>query len=186
MRWVEPSPVDVIIPAYHEGVSLSEVARAVDNSMLHGQLIIVENVKGKGNALLRGLEKVQTDRVAFFDADLLGITGSHVDLLLSAPAGAMTCGTVTPRWPLTNLQERWGTVSFSGERVLPTWLARATPLEGVGYGCEAAFHKAAAAYGVPVHYVHLNGIHHKTTAEHGKPFSHHVKRWSEVAATMFG
>ena len=169
-----PKSVDVVIPAYEEAPGVTrDVERAVAQSRL-GHPIVIEGVPDKGTALARGLELVTTAQVAFLDADLLGLRSDHVDCLLSQDPDAMTIGLIS------------GPSLISGERVMPTWLARATPLEGAGYAAEGRLFRAAIRHGVPIRYVPLGGIHHRTTAEKRRPLSLHARRLGGIVRGFSG
>lgn len=95
----------VIIPAYNEHDRIGVVLKAVTKSKLADEIIVVsdgstddtvaeaskfsgvrvialEVNQGKGAAMLAGVKSTKADIVAFFDADLIGLQGYHVDLVL--------------------------------------------------------------------------------------------------------
>ena len=160
---------DVVIPAYYEDPEvLAGVVDAVRGSALAGRVIVVENVRSKGAAMAVGLQHVTTERMAFFDADLVGLTPDAVDLMLSPQEGMVIGAIKAPSL-------------FSGQRCLPTAIAARANLAGSGYGAEIKLAKTALAAGVPIRFVELPGVHHLTTEEKGKGLAVHVNRWADVA-----
>lgn len=97
--------IATIIPAYNEEKTIGSVIDVVKNHPLIHEVIVVsdgswdrtphiarqregievielEKNRGKGGALMVGIEKTNAPLLLFLDADLLGLTESHLDLLL--------------------------------------------------------------------------------------------------------
>jgi len=96
----QPS-VAAIVPAYNEEKTIGVIIRSLKSSPSIGEVIVVadgcedqtaeiariagatvvelpEN-QGKGKAMLEGVAQTDADIVAFFDADLVGLTPDHVE-----------------------------------------------------------------------------------------------------------
>lgn len=117
---------------------------------LSGATSICRNrARGKGQCVMDALPLVMSPRVIFCDADLTGLTHDHISHLLH-PLDGMLVG--VPEFPTQSelamtgqpqkwrmrLQSTWHMVS--GERTVPTALARALPLHG--YLMEAQLNQA--------------------------------------------
>lgn len=173
--------IDVIIPARDEADTIGEVVRAFRRVDYIGTVIVVSNgphpyltalaaanegaftrqddsLGGKGQAVRLGLEWVETEYVCLCDADLTGLRSEHVRSLTYGHPDHMTVG-VPDRsvrnpvpWPVSD--EVWA--ANSGERCLPTSLARGLDLHG--YCMETQINHAAKKAGIPVRYVRLEGV----------------------------
>jgi glycosyltransferase involved in cell wall biosynthesis len=142
--------IAAIVPAYNEDSTIGEVVRVLKTSPFLSEVIVVsdgstdETVfkarqagaivyelaqnQGKGEAMRYGVSKTQADTVAFFDADLLGLTAKHVEQLarpvlegkLAMCVGLRDRGSISrllgPNLPL-----------ISGERVLQKKIIEAIP-----------------------------------------------------------
>src|SRR5438876_436250 len=98
--------VAIIIPAYNEEQRVSAVIQAALQSKLANEVIVVSDgstdktaevagkfpgVKvidlkvnvGKGGAMCAGVEATNAEIVAFVDADLIGLTGQHIDHIIA-------------------------------------------------------------------------------------------------------
>ncbi len=98
--------VAVIIPAYNEEEGIADVLRAALDSRLATEIIVVSDGSvdrtarvastfrgvrvidlkanvGKGGAMCAGVDSTQADVVAFVDADLIGLTGRHIDSIIA-------------------------------------------------------------------------------------------------------
>lgn len=159
---------DIIIPAYREDPAVvAGVLEPIRASHHAGRIILVTDVASKGAAMAAGLARAITGRVAFFDADLTGLTTDAADRLLAATDG-LVVGVVT----VPSL--------LSGQRSLPTTLARQAGLTGAGYGAEMRINRAALRTRTPIRFVDLPGVHHLSTEEKGRSPAVHVKRWADV------
>jgi len=101
-----PAKVAAIVPALNEEGTIGAVVNVLSHSPLVDEVIVVsdgsidgtvqrarqagatriiehERTRGKGRALLSGLAATRAPIVAFFDADLLGLTLQHVEQVIS-------------------------------------------------------------------------------------------------------
>lgn len=96
--------VTAIVPAFNEEETIAEVVRILKSSpSIHEVMVVSDGStdktadlaraagahvhelfhnRGKGEAVRYGVSKTDADIIAFFDADLLGLTREHVSLLL--------------------------------------------------------------------------------------------------------
>lgn len=162
---------DVVVCAHNEAATIGRVLVAVVSAPSAGRVIVVADsctddtvaialqhgaevldttARNKGSAMAQGLDLVDTPLVAFVDADLSGLTIGHVEGLLTAPPlnGQVVgvrdnVGTLTRHLP-----------SISGERRLPTSVARAAGLARAGWAAETRLNVAVERAGLPwAHYV---------------------------------
>lgn len=128
--------------------------------MYTGTLHILSSAEGKGQAIMAGLNHVESERVIFCDADLTGLERRHVQIL-ARPHGGMIVGyTDRPErmpvpWPVPD--DIWQLVS--GERSMPTHLARQLRLHG--YAMEAQINVLMRRTALPVQFFHLTGVQGK-------------------------
>jgi glycosyltransferase involved in cell wall biosynthesis len=168
-------PVDLIVPAHNEAPRIAPVLEAISRSPAVGSIIVVcdactdgtEEVASqfathlittpahdKGTAMATGLAAVTTPLVAFMDADLRGVTPEAVTLLLSHPPLKGQLVGLRSGYP-----QAFGALpSLSGERRVPTELARSVPLIGSGWKAEMLINVAVARAGLPWGHVVLPGV----------------------------
>lgn len=167
-------PPAVVIPAFNEARTIRAIVRAFVRCPGIGPVFVVDDQSGdgtgalaeaagayvvpgpgisKGEAVMAGLECVDTERVIFCDADLYHFTWRHAALLAQAYRG-MVVGT------FENVS-----ISNSGMRAVPTKVA--TALRLTGYSMESQLMEATAAAGLPLIAVDLPGVIHP--ARPGEP-----------------
>jgi glycosyltransferase involved in cell wall biosynthesis len=167
--------VDVIIPALNEQDTIKPVIKTVRASNRIGKLIVVSDLskdatshlareagaivvkgpgKGKGQAMMRGLQEVRSPRVIFMDADITGLTVRHVNAL-AEPAFGMIVG-LRDMGRFNFMQAYAGLPTIAGERSLPTGFVRRLQLEG--YGAEMQINAAVARQGLPVYHFIMKGV----------------------------
>jgi polyisoprenyl-phosphate glycosyltransferase len=142
--------VTAIVPAHNEEKTVGEVIRVLKSSDLIKEVIVVSDgsrdktVKvarmagarvialpkqlGKGKALLAALKQTRSEIIAFFDADLIGFTKDHVELLalpVVNGARAMNVG-IRDRGAVGRFISHHGTL-ISGERVMLKSVADGVP-----------------------------------------------------------
>lgn len=116
--------------------STAAVARSNGAFVINGPGI------GKGEAMRHGLSFVTSDRVVFADADITGFMPNHAQYLMLDYPGM-----------IVGLRDNGSALlpflpPISGERSLPTWIAKNTPL--VGYGAELSLDSAVRRAGLPI------------------------------------
>jgi len=154
---------DVLIPARNEARTVAGVVSVFRHHPEVGTVYVVDNAStddtgpiaaragaevitcrtsGKGEAVTAGLKLVTSPRVIFCDADLIHLTPEHVSAL-AAPYRGMTIGVVDKMR------------NSSGQRSLPTELARITKLSG--WGMERDLLLMCLRLGIPRKFVELDG-----------------------------
>ncbi len=120
----------------------------------------------KGTAMAVGLHEVTSELVLFADADLKGLRSEHVEALATLPPlegqlvgirGQTVVGGSVPR-PLGILP------SLSGERRIPTLLARSVALGGSGWRAETLINAAVAKAHLPWRHLMLWGVANRSKA----------------------
>jgi glycosyltransferase involved in cell wall biosynthesis len=178
---VSDDVIDVVIPARNTADNIASVVRPFYNHPAIGHIIVVANppdlriskalnefdypvlllhtgAEGKGQAVMRGLNDVQTEYVVFCDSDVIGLTEDHVSMMVSdAVAGEDSLLIGVPEYP-DNLNERrlWAWPWVSGQRCVPTRLVR--PLILHGYLMETQINRAARYAEYPVRLEWLKGL----------------------------
>jgi len=121
--------VALVVPAYDEGSTIGGVVRTAITSGLFRQVIVVNDGsrdctsdiaskagalvidlypnQGKGAAMRRALECVETEYVMFCDADLLKVEGEHFQTLIDKM--------------LTGYDLVVGVLSDPGQKLVPCW-----------------------------------------------------------------
>lgn len=168
--------MDVVICARNEERTVGDVVRAF-TVIPHTRVIVVDDnstdstatmarnngafvVKGpgigKGEAMRCGLSFVTSDRVVFADADITGFQSNHAQFLMFDYPGMIVGmrdngSALLPGLPL-----------ISGERSLPTWIAKNTPLSG--YESELALNSAVKRAKLPIYTFTMYGVRSPTRA----------------------
>lgn len=193
--------VDAIIPAYNEGPRVATVIRPVLASGVFRRVVVVDDGstddtaaiasnagasvmrlwpnRRKGGAMFAALQATDADAVAFFDADLVGLTADHVRALVApvvTGGAAMAVGMRDhgPVW--TQLQA--GIPPLTGERVVTRDVWERVP-DSFWNGFRVEMGLNAAARGRKVVAVPLTGM--TITPKWGKVG---IKRGLEDAARM--
>lgn len=114
-------------------------------------------VRGKGENIGTVIDCVDTATVIFCDGDLTGLTPDHIRGF-TCPCPWMTIGVIDyPQLspvPWVVPMDTWA--MMSGERCLPTDLARRIPWHG--YTVEAFLNREADRTGVEIHFKRLAGV----------------------------
>ncbi len=159
---LEKQRISLIIPVYNEELRIGNVLRVVsslewldeiitiDDGSSDGTVAEIERFpvrlikffdnRGKGAALQRGLESLKADIVLFLDADLVGLSESHLRQLITPLLNnkdlAMTVGRFAGgRWS-TDLSQRIAPI-LNGQRALRAQFAGELPdLSSHRYGVE--------------------------------------------------
>lgn len=122
---------------------------------------------GKGAALMRGLNEVQTPNVMFLDADLIGLKPGHVQALaeplLNGQAEA-TVGLFTGARRSTTLASHL-TRQWSGQRALKTAHLQGLDFAKLRYAIELAIEARWEDLNIRPQYVMLPDVTHRTKEE---------------------
>ena len=189
---------DVVVPAHNEAATIGQVvdaARAAPSvssvivvadkctdataaiAQQHGADMVVEIAAGnKGSAMAAGLAHVTTADVLFVDGDLVGLQWQHIEgLLLAGPIGGQVSGLRDEKYALGSNR----LPPITGERRLPTKLARTVQLDGAGYRAETLINAAVGRARLPHKNYVMVGVHNPTRASRA-PVSW-VTMWGDLA-----
>jgi glycosyltransferase involved in cell wall biosynthesis len=172
----EASTVGAVVYAALDARSVDEVI-VVDNASTdstsrvaaaHGARVVVEERKGKGEAMRAGALATEAEAVVFLDADLVGLRAEHVDDLVEpvlAGQADMTCG-LFDRGPVANPIFLEGLPVLTGQRALRRDLFLALDEEDLrGYRVEAALNALVAERELCRIDQVLPGLWHRTKEE---------------------
>ena len=171
--------IDVVLPARHCSLTLEDIVSVFSAHPAIGRIIVVSNppdlmheailraypnvvhiqcmADGKGQAVMRGLERVITQYVILCDADIINLTTEHIDTMICDAVleeDSMLVGVCDPP---DNLSERrlWSWPWVSGQRCVPTRLLK--PLRLHGYLMETQINCAATHANLPLRFEWLRG-----------------------------
>lgn len=136
------STITCIIPAYNEGPRIAAVARVAVAHPALSEVIVVDDGSrddtaaiaagvpgvrllrqprngGKTAALARGLAEATGTHVLLLDADLTGLTETHLGALIAPVTQGRSAISISLRGNAPGLWRRIGLDYISGERVLP-------------------------------------------------------------------
>src|SRR6185437_3487984 len=175
--------IDVIIPSRNEAATVGPIVEAfravpkvddiivaidstTDNTLEVVKKLdcgyIVGDWDGKGQAIKAALDLAENERVVFCDADLTGFTATHAAMLTEYEYPyneneIIGVPDFSPNLPWAHKvkdAQVWGDVS--GERAIPTWLARNLDLHG--YAMEVQINAAIQRHRIPFKKVRLRGV----------------------------
>ncbi|MCR6544709.1 glycosyltransferase family 2 protein [Dehalobacterium formicoaceticum] len=179
------SSVTAIIPAFNEENTIGGIVKVLSQITEVKEIIVVsdgsadntaeraraagakvielqENV-GKGGAMSAGVAQAQYEVILFLDADLIGLTPTHVRDMLDPVlkgAAAMSIGIFEKGRLATDLAQVVAPY-LSGQRVLRKDLLRAMrDVEDSGFGVEVTLTKYAHDHHLKVQEVELAGMTH--------------------------
>ena len=178
--------IDAVIPARDEAPTVADVVSAVRNCTYVREVIVVDDGStddtcerasdagakvvrraasegSKAKAMEAGVEVSDADAILFVDADLLGLTSSHLDAICEpfvAGRAIMSLGTFD--YGFWN----WLVLRFpptSGERIVPRWVFDAVPPEKRdGYTIEVFLNEVITEARKPTVARVMNGVTHRT------------------------
>ena len=174
--------VTAIIPAYNEETTIAQVVKVLLSSVYVSEVFVISDGSsdqtaqraraagarvheiprqgGKGEAMLHALIHAPAPIVAFFDADLRGLTAAHVEqLVLPVLNGsrAMNVGLRDRGWWVTALTRHLPLIA--GERVMLRSVIEQTPAQYVkGFMVEASLNYYCRSHGLPYGSVELKGL----------------------------
>ena len=178
--------VAAIIPAYNESLRISAVlaallqAQSVDDIFVvddgssdgtaeaaqdHGRVNVIHldaNV-GKGGAMWAGAQDARADVILFLDGDLIGLTASHVDALVTPVRAGdtdMAVGVFRGGRGITDLSQLL-LPYISGQRAIRRSLFLSVPRVATArFAVETKLTKFAKVHRLRVSYVPLCGVTH--------------------------
>jgi glycosyltransferase involved in cell wall biosynthesis len=205
--------VSVIIPAYNEEAGISAVVEACKLSSLVSEIIVVDDGstdltpliasnlgikvlsyggnKGKAFALLYGTKYAKEDFLLLLDADLIGLTESHIkDLIMPVISGESdsTIGLFTGGRFKTDLAHAI-TPNLSGQRCLSkNFMLSLAPYASARYGIEVAITRHQMKENKKVKKVYLENVTHimkeeKTGRETG--FLSRMQMYKDILKHVF-
>ncbi|MBI2049963.1 MAG: glycosyltransferase family 2 protein [Candidatus Staskawiczbacteria bacterium] len=179
--------VAAIVPALNEEANVGNVLKVLSNSSYFDEVILVDDgstdktseigqrfgakvVKiskiggsGKGNAMRQGVKATDADIIVFFDADLVGLSESHISLLVEPMLKndiAMCIG-IRGRWGgLPRLIVKMDSLmAIGGERAMKKSLFEKIPEEFMqGFSVETTLNYYCLVKSLSVHYVALDNL----------------------------
>ena len=210
-RFCPTRPVTAVIPAWNEAQTIGAVVYAaldaslvdevivVDNASTdgtgavaatHGARVIVETVRGKGEAMRAGVAASPgAGVVVFLDADLVGLRPGHIDSLVGtvlAGRADMACG-LFDRGPVANRFFLRTLPVLTGQRALRRELFdRLDRADVQGYRVEAALNSLVAQRGMARDDQVLTGLWHRTKEEKmTSPVVGHATKLAMLATACF-
>ena len=191
-----------IVPAFNEEKTIGDVLEVLEKVSLIKTIIVVsdgstdntvdvarnynvevvelEENRGKGGALIAGLENFRADVVLFLDADLIGLTVEHVHNLLEPVLEGgvdMTIGIFEKGRFATDLAQRM-VPKLSGQRALKfSLLEQIADIDISRFGVEVALNRFMESSGIEVQEVILSDMSHVMKEEK-------LGVWKGMAARM--
>lgn len=179
---------DVVVCAHNEAATIGRVLDAVYETSGIGvvhvvadrctdrTVVIADNwgasvwpgdYGDKGSAMAAGLDHVVTTRVLFIDADIAGLSAGHVEgLIFAPPLDGQVVGIRASAGPLARHLP-----PISGERRLPTAVARAAGLARAGWAAETRLNVAVERAGLPWRHYLMEGVTNPLRPSVGKYLS---------------
>lgn len=178
--------IAAIIPAYNEEKTIGDVLSVVTECKQIDQVIVVsdgstdDTVKiarqfggvevvelmenrGKGGAMKAGLEHTRAGIILFLDADLIGLTGDHIDALLRPVLEnetVMSLGVFEKGRVATDLAQKMAPY-LTGQRALQRdILGHISDLDLTRFGVEVALHRYVEENNIPVALITLPDLSH--------------------------
>lgn len=177
------SPVDAIVPAKDEERTIGTVASVLVAAGCFRRVLVVDDGssdgtraealaagaecmslrpnRGKGGAMRAAIPGCAgASRIAFFDADLLGLRADHVTRLVALGRTCdMACGLrdYGPFW--NDMQTKWPWGMITGERVVAPWILDRLPGDcWSGYKIETAMNMICQQAGGSVRSLLMDGV----------------------------
>ncbi len=176
----------VIIPAYNEATRITAVLEAVKVAESIGEIIVVDDGsqdrtakvaaavpgvgvlrlprnQGKAGAMTEGARRAENEVIVFLDADLVGLTPTHVDDLAGPVLRGEVDMTVGQFWSGSPLVTAWMRFcpAISGQRAMLADDFLAIPeVATAGFGVEVVITRHAIYRHLRIKYVHLTNITH--------------------------
>lgn len=197
--------VSAIVPAFNEERSIRRTIKSIreipeidefivvsDGSEDRTAEIVLEEVgvelvdlkenAGKGGAIRAGLKRAKGNVILLLDADLIGLTREHVQLLL-APIfdgrAKTTMGVFREGRVVTDLAQAMAP-QLSGQRAILRETLEGAPMDDARYGVEVAINRHLEELGVPIFEVELHNLSQQIKEE-----KMGVMRGLKARATMY-
>lgn len=158
--------VTSLIPAYNEENTIGDIINTVKEYQYINDILVINDGssdstafvakkagarvinmgknRGKGAALKRGIDEIESEIIVMLDGDLIGLKKYHLDNLLFPlfdDETDMTVGVFTTGRGLTDLAQ-FISPNLSGQRAVKTKIIKDIKnLENAGYGVEIALNK---------------------------------------------
>jgi glycosyltransferase involved in cell wall biosynthesis len=208
------SGVSVVIPAFNEEKTISQIVATCSESKYVDEVIVVddgsidntsefalhagakvireETNKGKAYALYRGSCEAKGEILLFLDADLIGLNSSHVDSLIKPVISGevqSTVGIFVGGRFQTDLAHAI-TPFLSGQRCIgkELFLSSICSYDGLRYGIEVVLSKYLAKNDLKVLKVPLHNVTHLMKEEKtgkGKGILERVKMYLNIFLALF-
>lgn len=200
-----------IVPAYNEEATISSVVNVLVQSPYLSEVLVISDgstdrtsqvartagarvyeiphQRGKGEAMLHALTRTDAPVVAFFDADLLGLTVEHIEqLVLPVLNGSLAmCVALRDRGRILTALTRHLPL-ISGQRVLRREVIENVPAQFLrGFMVEAALNYYCRAHGFPYGVVQLRGLSIRRKYEkvgYGRSVLQYIGMFYQVAKAM--
>lgn len=183
--------VSVVVPAYNEEETISDIVRVLVSIRQIEEIIVVcdgctddtpklakeagaDNViemprnVGKGGAMVRGVQKAKSDVILFLDADLIGLTSDHVIGLIEpviTGRADMTVGIFEKGRVVTDFAQTIAPF-LSGQRAVKRKLLEGmSDLDATRFGVEVALTRFAVTNNLKVKEVILYDMSHRMKEE---------------------
>ncbi|MGI6144199.1 MAG: glycosyltransferase family 2 protein [Clostridia bacterium] len=204
--------VTAIIPAYNEEKYINNVLKALKEVEEITQIIVVSDGStdntvqkalswdvqvialtkniGKGGALTVGLKYALEENILFLDADLIGLTKQHIEVLIRPVLEGqveMTVG-IFEHGRLATDMAQFISPYLSGQRCLKKkWLEQIDNLAISGFGVEIVLNHFAEQNKLPIKIVHLPNMSHVMKEEKlglVRGFAYRMKMYWEIAKSV--
>ena len=173
--------IAAIVPALNEKNTVGDVLKVLlsskdldevilvddgstDNTAEIGEKLGVKVIKlqmnsGKGNAMLQGVKSTNAEVVAFFDADLLGLSTEHVSFLVGPVLSGKTDMCIGIREHAVDTKRFGPLMALGGERVMKKCLLEKIPEKMMqGFAVETVINYYFLKNKLRVEYVDLGGV----------------------------
>ena len=188
--------ISVIIPAYNEAGRIGQVLQVLSQVKRLSEIIVVDDGskdgtasaarraaeadarirlivhnenRGKGEAILSGWRTSRSACLLLLDADLIGLSPTNVEELIQpviSGQAEMTLGLFIGGWWITDLSH-WLTPWLTGQRCFRAKLLRYLPAQSAaGYGFETALSMVARQRGWRCQPIALKGVSHLPSEIH--------------------
>lgn len=209
--------VTAVIPAYNEADHIERLLTVLRDVSQIKQIMVVDDAsidetaavaarcqvadprirvirlaknRGKGGAIMAGIQASNPDLLLFLDADLLRLQAGHVESLI-APVREGTCAMALGLFKNGRRQTNWTHRIFyflSGQRCL-RWSAfrNAAAFADARWGIEMAFNLIAWQRDLPVAHVPWQGVTHVMRLEKMNGLSKYwtyVEMWADILKFM--